>query len=345
MSSKSREAGDLIAEMQNDGYAKGEIIRALKTNIGLSNQGANSYYLKHAKRNFKPVFKYNPDEMLVNQICRAHRAGAVGLMPFIPHMIDDVTRRYRVEEIVQIKDVDAWHVTFTEPPEEIQLPHDLMTIDFDLNLNSDGRVAHISVVVFRLTQEAVRRYKLDDHGLARKLAPEDIELYESDGGHANEPFKMHVVGTIDDKLMYSPNMGDVTLTPIDTIRSRGDANLDQLMLGFHRAGMYVLDKFVKRLQNRTNIELYTNIEPMRLTPAGGPTVTTHERVLDLNRPTVHYIRLDHDLHVAPTGITKQAHDRRGHWRHMKSGKVVFVRSCKIHGGYPDGHKTTVRVKM
>jgi len=34
----------------------------------------------------------------------------------------------------------------------------------------------------------------------------------------------------------------------------------------------------------------------------------------------------------PTGITKQPHDRRGHYRTYRSGKQVWVRSCRIHGG-------------
>jgi hypothetical protein len=43
------------------------------------------------------------------------------------------------------------------------------------------------------------------------------------------------------------------------------------------------------------------------------------------------VRHAHENNVS-IGSTKKPHARRGHWRCLKSGRSVWVRNSKIHGG-------------
>lgn len=43
-----------------------------------------------------------------------------------------------------------------------------------------------------------------------------------------------------------------------------------------------------------------------------------------------------------SGVAKLPHNRRGHWRNLRSGKRVWVRDCAIHGGSDVGRNYVVK---
>ena len=68
---------------------------------------------------------------------------------------------------------------------------------------------------------------------------------------------------------------------------------------------------------------------------GLPALPVVHRVIQLDHEGASYRGVSSGL-----GNPKRPHDRRGHARTLKSGKVVTVRACAIHGG---GHRTHYRV--
>ncbi len=64
------------------------------------------------------------------------------------------------------------------------------------------------------------------------------------------------------------------------------------------------------------------------------------RIVHLDRPRKR--SLPGEPGIKGDGSPKAPHDRMGHFRHYRNGKVVWVRSPKVHGGSPTAPWIEVR---